>query len=425
MAWMNAAKIDKKKLLLPGLLAIAVVLRLGAALWMGDRVVELPGVADQISYHTLAQQWLAGEGFSFPQDWWPATKAGAPTAHWSFLYTFFVSGVYALFGVHPLAARLIQAAMVGVLHPWLAYLLGKKIFGERAGLAAAALSAVYIYFFYYSAALMTEPFYITAILAALYLSIRLAEKNPSGREIGLAAALGLTLAATVLLRQLFLLIIPILFLWVWWAGGWRKLLPLALSGAIVVATILPITAYNYNRFQRFVLLNTNAGYAFFWGNHPFYGARFIPILSNQIYFELIPRELLSLDEAALDQALLKRGMQFVLDDPGRYALLSLSRIPAYFTFWPSAESGLVSNLSRVGSFGVLLPVMLYGVYRAFADKTIRGGQIKTLLLLAGFMTAYTGIHLLTWALIRYRLPVDAVLLLFAGLALHVWIKPRA
>jgi hypothetical protein len=34
------------------------------------------------------------------------------------------------------------------------------------------------------------------------------------------------------------------------------------------------------------------------------------------------------------------------------------------------------------------------------------------------MAVYTLIHLLTWALIRYRLPVDSVLVLFAAIALE-------
>jgi hypothetical protein len=33
------------------------------------------------------------------------------------------------------------------------------------------------------------------------------------------------------------------------------------------------------------------------------------------------------------------------------------------------------------------------------------------------MVIYTTIHLLTWTLVRYRLPVDAILIIFAGLAL--------
>ena len=37
-----------------------------------------------------------------------------------------------------------------------------------------------------------------------------------------------------------------------------------------------------------------------------------------------------------------------------------------------------------------------------------------MLLFLGFIVLYTLMHLLTWTLIRYRLPVDAFLLLFAA-----------
>jgi hypothetical protein len=39
-------------------------------------------------------------------------------------------------------------------------------------------------------------------------------------------------------------------------------------------------------------------------------------------------------------------------------------------------------------------------------------------LLILFALVYSGVHILTWTLIRYRLPVDAVLIPFAGLALY-------
>jgi fumarate reductase subunit D len=48
-------------------------------------------------------------------------------------------------------------------------------------------------------------------------------------------------------------------------------------------------------------------------------------------------------------------------------------------------------------------------------------------LLLLFVAVYTAIHLLSWALIRYRLPVDAVMLVFAGLALvelAAWLQRR-
>jgi hypothetical protein len=141
------------------------------------------------------------------------------------------------------------------------------------------------------------------------------------------------------------------------------------------------------------------------------------------YGDLVPTELRHLDEASLDQALLRLGLQFVLDDPMRYIRLSLSRIPHYFKFWPDPASGLISNVMRVGSFGALLPFMIYGLWRTI-HGALRGNKAGPrtqvngpLLLLYAFMGTYTLIHLLSWAQIRYRLPVDAVLLLFAAIAM--------
>lgn len=69
--------------------------RLVAVAYFGDRVSGDPGVADQISYHTLAQRLIGGHGFTFATGWWPATPAGQPTAHWSYLYVIALSAAYA------------------------------------------------------------------------------------------------------------------------------------------------------------------------------------------------------------------------------------------------------------------------------------------------------------------------------------------
>ena len=103
-------------------------LRVAVALYMGNQVVPLPGVSDQESYHNLALRLLGGHGFSFGENWWPVTQADAPTAHWSFLYTLYVTAVYAIFGPVPVVARLIQAVAVGLLMPWLVFRLAQKLF---------------------------------------------------------------------------------------------------------------------------------------------------------------------------------------------------------------------------------------------------------------------------------------------------------
>jgi hypothetical protein len=127
----------------------------------------------------------------------------------------------------------------------------------------------------------------------------------------------------------------------------------------------------------------------------------------------LPDDLPRLNEAQLDRELLKRGFQFIQEDPQRYLRLSLSRVRAYFEFWPSADTTLLHNLGRVGSFGLFLPFMLYGLFLSFRQPDF----VKRNRLLYLFILIYTLLHLLTWAMVRYRLPVDAVLILFAGIGL--------
>ncbi|HKI53610.1 MAG TPA: hypothetical protein VJ987_05760, partial [Anaerolineales bacterium] len=98
----------KEQPLIP-IIFISVLLRVMVAFYMGNEVVELPGIFDQISYHNLALRVLGGHGFTFGEQWWPITRAGEPTAHWSFPYTLYLVATYALFGARPLAARILQA----------------------------------------------------------------------------------------------------------------------------------------------------------------------------------------------------------------------------------------------------------------------------------------------------------------------------
>jgi hypothetical protein len=421
--------------LLLAVLLLSVLLRVGLAFALGDAITETRGgTTDQISYDALGWRVATGHGFSFPTAWWPNLAADQPTAFWSFLYTLYLAGVYALVGHHPLAARLIQAVVVGVAMPWLTWRIGRRVFGSRPALIAAAISAVYLYFVTYAASLMTEAFYMVGILWTLDVSMRLAEaadrNEPRGRQLRLGLELGLAMGVTLLLRQVisaFLAMLALWFLVLGWRRSWlrRSLAPLALAVLTAALLLLPFVVRNYRVFGVITMPNTNVGINFFWANHPIYGTRFEAVLSPShgvSYQDLIPPELRGLSEPLLDRALLVRGLQFVVEDPVRYALLSLSRVPIYFQFWPSTQSTLLSNVSRLLSFGLFLPFMVYGLALAVVDARRREPaddlHSAYLTLLCLFMAVYTLVHLLTWANVRYRLPVDAVWLLFAGYGLH-------
>lgn len=489
------------------IILLAVLVRSVVAFYLGNTITILPAIYDQFSYHSLALRLVNGFGFTFPSDWWPATRAGDPTAHWSYLYTIYLAIVYKIFGPNPLVARLIQAVSAGILMPWLAYRLTNWVFSGFPGkkettnfdrtarfdwlapinqfwqkitqtqttipLLAAAWTAFYIYFVYFAAALMTETFYIIAILWILDCAIRISHQSrlinrstrglivPSStsnppptvidrnnlRELLRWLELGLAISITAMLRQVFLPFVPFLFLWMFWIAYRRNqkahseadsikngtrigptiirslmsILPgWLITGLIMIFLIAPITLFNFREFGRFVLLNTNAGYAFFWSNHPIYGNHYVSLLTDEMpsYYDLIPKDLLWMNEAALDNELLKRGIGFVVADPIRYIRLSIDRIPAYFIFWPLPSSSVFSNFSRVLSYGIAFPFVVAGILMWFLAVHRRYLFVEAGSLLLLFALIYSMIHLLSWAGIRYRLPVDSVTLIFAAYALY-------
>jgi hypothetical protein len=175
--------------------------------------------------------------------------------------------------------------------------------------------------------------------------------------------------------------------------------------------VLPWTIRNFVVYHAFLPLNSNAGFALYSANHPDHGTRF-----DQDYAAPLPADLLLLDinEAEWNNVLTRRGVEFILQDPTRYLMLTLSKAGVHFNFWFSAESGLVSNLMRVLSFGLYLPFFIGGLVLSFKEW-------RRCSLIYLFGLSFSLLHILSWAGIRYRLPVDAALMPFAGLAvLTMW-----
>ncbi|HOT90795.1 MAG TPA: hypothetical protein PLJ78_04290 [Anaerolineae bacterium] len=430
--------------LLPFILLLSVLLRVAVAFYYGDVVDAPPLLTDQRSYSALGARLITGKGFSFERFWYPFTPPNTPTAHWSFLYSLFIAAVYAVFGVHPLAARLTQAILGGFLLPWMVYRLTATLFGEVEmasgesqvanrdspfALLAAAIAAVYGYFILYAATMMTETFYIVALLWSLEVGLRVGRELRRGAAIpfSLALQLGASLGIAALIRQSILPWVPVFFLWLVWQGvstltrwhveTFKRFSGLILAGLTLLAFILPWTYRNYRVYGEFLLLNSNTGYAMYSAQHPMHGTHFQEFAAAPL------PEGLSGNEAQMDRALLRQGLRFVLDDPGRYLLLSLSRIRAFFEFWPTPDTTLLHNIGRTGSFGLFLPFMLYGLYLAVSRQPSAVSTPYSLLptpysLLLLFMAFYTLLHILTWAMVRYRLPVDAVALPFAALAIY-------
>lgn len=400
------------------ILLIGTLLRLAMAIFLGNHVEPTPAAYDQIFYHDLALNLLAGKGFVFTLPPWPFIQPGEPTAFYSFIYPRFLAAVYRLFGQQPLAARIVQALICSLM-PLQVYGLVRRILArppawqqraEPVALAAAAITAGYAYFVYYSATLMTEGLYLVAVVASLSLTFDLAAQLSLRRWV--AWALVVTLAS--LLRQVYMPMAALLFVYIVWQAR-RRVRPghVAAAGLVAAALILPWTVQNYRTFDRFLLLNSQAGQTVWNANHPGLGVKF-----REAAMFPIPADLEGVNEVDLSNELLKRGLQNIAADPGRFALLSLDRLRIWFIFYPMRESSAFSNVARTVSFGVCLPFMLAGLALSLREW-------RRWLLLYLFIAAYTFIHIVTWVQIRYRMPVDVALVPFAASAVvtlvaHLW-----
>lgn len=393
------------------IIVAAVLARVAAALYMGDRVEPLPGIFDQVTYQALAQSLLQGKGYQFAFAWYPFTPAHTPTAHWSFLYPLYLSAVYVVTGVHPLAARLLQALVAGIAMPWLTFRLGERLFDKRTAMISAAATAFYAYFIYHNAALMTETFYIILILWAFYLAYEMVDMGDDKRWW----LLGLVMGVTVLLRQVYLFFVPVLLIWIAYAARKKKIRSsrLILTLLLVGLCVAPWTLRNYQRYHTFLLLNSNSGYALYTSNHPDQGIRW-----RDDYIAPIPADLQGQNEAAMDRALTQRGIQFIFDDPQRFLQLTLSRIPYLFRFWPTPDSRLLSNLVRTLSFGLYLPFMLAGLL-------LSRHHWRRFIPIYLFTLLFTALHITSWPGPRYRFPVDALWMIFVGFAMaSLWQRMR-
>ena len=414
------------------ILTLSVLLRIVVALYLGNEVDAPPLLTDQRSYHALGVRLLEGHGFSFDRNWYPFTVADTPTSHWSFLYSLLVAGVYSLFGPYPLAMRLVQAVVGGLLLPWMVYRLAATLFSgssrkdeeqsKTIALVAAFVSVIHGYFVLYAATLMTETLFLITLLWSLERGLTFSHRLDAGESLRslwpLGLTLGLSLGLATLVRQSILPWVPVLMVYLL-ALGWRKAqlraaaVTLGLVGLILVAFVVPWTVRNYLVYDDFLLLNSNAGYAMYSAQHPLHGTRF-----HEFGAAPIPEEWWGRSEPELDRDLMQLGIQFVLDDPGRYLRLSLSRVRAFIEFWPTPDTTLLHNVGRTGSTGLLLPFLIYGLVLAFR----RAGFVRRNALLFLFAIFYTVLHLLTWAMVRYRLPVEAALVPLAALSIAELIR---
>jgi tetratricopeptide (TPR) repeat protein len=359
-------------------------------------------------------------------EWATAIAGGAVWEQGAFYqapgYPYLLSLAYRLIAAEPVVGYVLQMAL-GLLSIVLIFRIADRAYGRKAGLVAAALASLYGVHPYYETKLLAAT---TSLFLACLLVDRLQAAEELPRELGYVLA-GLTLGLACVLRPTFLLLIPLVLIWVAadrstaWSRRLRRALICLLCASAMIA---PVTIRNYRVSGELVLISNNGGITFYHGNnHQAWGLYTAPGMSGAIRQQR--EESRQLAEQSTGQRLTDRevssfffreGAAYIKEDPLRYLLLAAKK--AFLTlddyehpleYSPQLDRNPVRYLLPL-SFALILALALS---RIFASQRIRRREIPILLMLAP--QALTA--LLFFAASRYRLPATGPLLAMAGCGL--------
>jgi hypothetical protein len=362
------------------LFVIAVVVRIAAAMIVGDHTSLLP---DSLAYRSAAESLLrtglVGDPFRMP------------------LYPVLIALTGG--GKGQLAADILIAACSVLL----IYALALKLFADRWAAAFAGLGAAfYPPLVYFSVVGLSETVFLTLVLAAFYAWYR-------GRFVlgAVAAVLAiLTRPAFDIAAPLFIVYFTIVIHRRSVGAAARNLLVYA---AIYLALMTPWWIHNYQSYGSFVRLNLALGMVLYAGNNPMNtgGGGNVGEDYDVKQFQHIR------DPVARDRALRDAAIKFMLENPRRVVELAALKFVRIWRLWPhhQAYSNWAYTLGLIGSFA---PVCLFALVYLLGIGRRELVLISPLLLFIGY---YTAVHMLLLGTIRFRLPFEPYLLIFAAMGL--------
>jgi 4-amino-4-deoxy-L-arabinose transferase-like glycosyltransferase len=245
------------------LLALFLAVGLGVRLWYLFAYLHPDHVqGDPLYYHEAANLFARGHGWPDPYELL-LNHRYVPDAQHPPL-TSALLALPALVGLTTFLEHQIFECLLGTLAIFVLALTGRRAAGPAAGLAAAAIAALYPGMWINDPLVMSETTGILACSVLLWLAYRYWERRGflDAALLGVAAAAAALARAELILLTVFL-VTPLILVARPAAGGrtsWRRRLALLVTaGATCVLAIAPWAIYNLSRFDQPEYLSTGLG----------------------------------------------------------------------------------------------------------------------------------------------------------------------
>jgi tetratricopeptide (TPR) repeat protein len=345
------------------------------------------------------------------------------------LYPYFLGSLYAVFGHSPVAAIAIQL-LLGATVPVLVYLAARRGVGEREGIVAGGIAAVYLPSIFYEGLLLKS--WMDVFLVAVAIAFLAAAIARSSRETWAAA--GLVLGVVGLDRGNFILVVPALAAWLVLdpgsdrsRSGIRSRLAYATALLAGAGLVLGASAVR-NRIAggEWILTTAQAGQNFYLGNNPWsisgeYDAP--PFLrtnpeheEDDFAAEARRRSGREMTPAERSSFWLAEGVGWIRQNPGEWAGQTARKLRSYFgayevpdniDFYTYRRTAPILRLPLPG-FGTVVPLALVGAWLAWP----LGGWPRSLVVV---LAIYVASVVLFFVLARYRLAAMPAMFALAGI----------
>ena len=390
---------------------IAILLLAGTARGLALLVVQGAHVTWSYEYEVISQNLVEGRGFSY--DFYGLSPT-QPTSFQPPVYPLFEAGARLL---SPQEMRWLIPAQIllSLVSVWLLYRLAISLGGTPTqGLLAALMMAVYPPFVVYAVVPSPVMLEMLFLLGGVWATVRATKSS----AFAWPCAAGVSLALAGLTRSPWLLTIPLAALWALWRArghGWRRFRAPVLLGLAALLTLSPWALHNRQVQGTWSVTGTNGGINFWIGNNPQATGEYI--FPTQIDRDLVLHTV-DWSEAARDQFFYRQGFAFIQDNPKQALRLAASKLVYFALFRPSIGSSYQSADVQVGlardlfiaGWLLLLPLGLAGVW-------LERRRWKDHALLAAIVLSQAIVAMLYFSGTRFRTPLDAFFMLWAGVFL--------
>jgi len=379
---------------------LALVLRFYFTWNLPDRVIW----SDEEKNLLLAENWSSGKGY--------VLENGQPTAIIPLGFPLLL-GALRWLGLSSLSQIRMVQTLISLLTLLVAGELARRYFGRRTGWLTMALFACYPYFIYLPGTVLATVFYCLLVLIGLLLW----DQGSRSNNIKMLFLSGLVWGFSTLTVSTAILLVAAL--WVWQVGYIRRQPRAAAMRAALFflgfsLIVLPWVLRNHARLGVWNVA-TNGGYNLWLGNNP--GSRINNPSTQPTPDSLQQRLLLAGDEAAQDVIFSQEAGRYIRREPA--AFIQRTALKALY-FWRLDPSPVTSSYAggrrivRMLGWLSFLPLLLLA---AWGYRCARGEQRRQMNLWIIMALIYTLFHALMIVKVRFRLPIDQLLIMAAAFGL--------